>query len=600
VTAPSPTQLAGALVSVAISANGKALNSTYQVISIDIWTGVNKLPRARLVISDGSPNAATFPISETSALIPGALLTVALGYDGGQTQVFSGLVVQQGIEVSRAGPSRLIVDAADQATVMTLARKNAIFEKTTDSKVIEKLIGQAGLTAHVKATSETLPAVVQFYCSDWDLMLVRAQLNGMVVTTSAGAVTVAPPDTGAKPVLTLTYGQSILDFRAEMDATTQYTAGAIQSYAWDPATQALAASGQASTNVTSPGNLSSDELAKVFNVARYVQQTGGTLDPAELTAWSSAELLKTRLAKIRGEVQFQGSALAVVGVMVTLAGLGDRFNGAAYVSGVHHRVAHGLWTTSATIGLSPQWFSATAPQMVAPGASGQLPAAANLQTGLVLKTDQDPDGEFRVQVSLPLLQAASGLGLWARLGSFYASNSFGAEFYPEVGDEVVVAFMNGDPRFPIILGAVYSKKNPPPVAPDKENSQKTIVTRAGMRIDFFDKDQAIEISTKKKHSIRLDDKDGKLIIKDSNGNTVTLADGGITVDSVGKIALTAKGDISLAATGKLSLQGQGGVDIAGPTISVKASGSLVAEGSGNAKLSSGGLLTVQGSIVKIN
>ena len=598
-SAPSPTLLAGAVVRIAITANGKPLNSTYQVIAVDIWTGVNKLPRARLVISDGSPNSATFPISETPTLIPGASLDIALGYDGQQTPVFSGLVCQQGLSISRNGPSQLIVEAADKATVMTLARKNAIFEKTTDSKVIEKLIGQASLEADVKATSEVLPAVVQFYCSDWDLMLVRAQLNGMVVTTAAGKVTVAPPDTAAKPVLSLTYGQSILDFRAGMDATSQYKASAIQSQAWDPATQALAVSGQASTSVSEPGNLSSEQLAAVFDVKQYLQQTAGTLAPAELTAWSSAELMKTRLAKIRGEVQFQGSALATVGSMVTLAGLGDRFNGDAYVSGVHHRVAQGLWLTSATIGLSPEWFAATAPQMVAPGAAGQLPAAANLQTGVVLKTDQDPAGEYRVQVSLPLLQAGT-LGLWARLGGFYASQGFGAEFYPEVGDEVVVAFMNGDPRFPVILGALYSKKNPPPLPPDADNSQKTIVTRAGMRLDFFDKDTALEISTKKKHSIRLDDKDGKLTIKDSNGNTIVLADSGISLDSAGKITLTAKGDISLAAQGKLTLKGQAGVDIAGATISAKADTSFAAQGSAEAKLTSGGMVTVQGAMVKIN
>lgn len=255
-SAPSPALLAGSIVNVAITADGKPLNSTYQVLAVDIWTGVNKLPRARLVIADGSPNTATFPISETTALIPGASLEIALGYDGGQHTVFSGLVCQQGISISGNGPSQLIVEATDKAAVMTLARKNAIFEKTSDSKVIEKLISQAGLGADVKATTEVLPAVVQFYCSDWDLMLVRAQLNGMVVVTSAGKVKVAPPDTAAPPVLTLTYGQSILDFRAGMDATEQYKASAIQSQAWDPATQKVAVSGQASTSVKAPGNLS--------------------------------------------------------------------------------------------------------------------------------------------------------------------------------------------------------------------------------------------------------------------------------------------------------------------------------------------------------
>ncbi len=598
-TAPSPAQLAGTVVTMKIRAGGQPLNSAYQVVSVDVWTGVNKLPKARLVISDGSPSEASFPISETTALIPGAALSVSLGYDEKETEVFSGIVYRQGLDVSQNGPSRLIVDATDRAMVMTLARKNAIFEDMSDSQVIQKLIGEAGLTAKVQSTSPVQPSIVQFYCSDWDLMLIRAQVNGMVVTAADSVVTVAAPDTSRAPVLSLTYGESILDIRTEMDASTQYTAAAIQSFAWDPAAQAVAASGRADTSVSSPGNLSSDDLAKVFGVTQYPQQTGGTLESSELTAWSSAELLKTRLAKIRGEIRFQGNALATAGCMVSLCGLGDRFNGNAYVSGVHHRAAGGLWLTSTEIGLSPQWFAASAPHIAAPGASGQLPAVANLQTGIVLKTDADPDGEFRVQVKLPLLQAGT-LGLWARLGSFYASSGFGAEFYPEVGDEVVVAFMNGDPRFPVIVGSLYSKKNAPPVTPDAKNNQKAIVTRSKLRIDFFEEDQAVEISTPGKQSVRLDDKAQKVVIKDSNGNTVTMAAGGISIDSATKISMTAKTDISLNAQGKLSLSGTAGVAIAGLTIKADADTSFSAQGSGEAKLSSTGMVVVQGSLVKIN
>lgn len=598
-SAPSPTQLAGTCVDVKISAGGKPLDSSYQVISVDIWTGVNKLPKARLVIADGSPNEATFPISETTALIPGAALEISLGYDDAAAPVFSGLIYQQGIAVVQNGFSQLVVEAADKAMVLTLARKNAIFENMSDADVMRQLIEQAGLKADVSTTAPVQPSTVQFYCSDWDLLLMRSQLNGMVLTTANAKITVAPPDTSAPAVLTLTYGESILDFRGEMDASTQYASSAIQSYAWDPATQAVAVSGRASTTAKAPGNIDSETLAAVFGVKQFVQQTAATLPSDDLTAWSSAELLLSRLAKIRGEVRFQGSALASAGVMVMLAGLGERYNGAAYVSGVHQHVSQGLWTTAIEIGLSPQWFAATAPGITAPGASGQLPAAANLQTGLVLKTDADPDGEFRVQVSLPLLQAGS-LGLWARLGSFYASNGVGAEFYPEAGDEVVVAFMNGDPRFPVILGALYSKKNPPPVPPDAKNNQKSIVTRGKLRIDFYEDVGAVEISTPDKQSVRFDDKAGTVTLKDKNGNTVTLADSGVTIDSASKITLTAKTDIVLSAQGSLTLSGTAGVKLAGATIAAKADTSFSAQGAAEAKLTSSGMVTVQGGLVKIN
>ncbi|AJP72404.1 type VI secretion system tip protein VgrG [Sphingomonas hengshuiensis] len=598
-TAPSPAQIAGALVAIRVVAGGGELDSGIQIASIDIWTGVNKLPKARLVIADGEPAAATFPVSETDALIPGKPLTISLGYDSQETQIFSGIIYRQGLEVSQDGPSRLVVEATDKAMAMTLARRNAVFEKITDSDLIKKLIAQSGLSATVATTSPIQPSIVQYYASDWDLMLIRAQLNGMVAIVDAASVTVAPPDTSKAPVLTLAYGESILDFRAAMDASTQYAASAIHSYAWDPAAQAVVQSGQASASVNELGNLSSEDLARVFGITAFPQQTAGTLQTADLTDWSSAELLKARLAKIRGTVRFQGSALAATGVMVTLAGLGDRFNGDGYVSAVHHSVTDGLWLTEVEIGMSPDWFAAAAPDIAAPGAAGLLPPVAELQTGIVLKIDGDPDGEYRVQVQLPLLQAGS-LGVWARLGSFYASNAVGAEFYPEIGDEVVVAFMNADPRFPVILGSLYSKKNPPPVPPDSKNSQKTIVTRSKLRIDFYEDLPAVEITTPAKQSVRMDDKAKQVTIKDANGNSITMAAGGITIDSAAKLTLNAKTDIAMTAQGKVSLKGTAGVDIAGLTINAKADTSFAAQGAAEAKLTASGMVTIQGGMVKIN
>jgi Rhs element Vgr protein len=574
VTAPSPEQAAGATGTYTITANGTPLPTSVQVLSIDIWQGVNKLPQVRLVISDGSAADEDFPLSAGSTLIPGATLEVALGYDSNNTTIFTGIIYAQGLDITQDGASRLIVDATDKATVMTLARRNAIYENLTDSDLAVKLVSNAGLSCTADSTSITYPAIVQYYSTDWDLLLIRAQLNSLVVLVDAGQVTVTAPDTSTDPVLTLTFGDSILDFRAGMDATTQFTASAVQSFAWDPATQALATSGTASASVTTPGNLSSDTLAAVFNVSQYLQQSAGSLTQPELTAWSSAELLKARLAKIRGEVTFQGSALAVPGCTIALAGLGDRFNGNGYVAGVHHRLVDGLWRTSAEIGLSPYWFAATAPYVAAPGAAGQLPPAPSMQTGTVLAIDSDPGNDFRVQVSLPLLQAAGGAGVWARLGSFYASNGVGAEFYPEIGDEVMVAFMNGDPRFAVIVGSLYSSKNPPPVPPAAGNNQKTLLTRGKLRIDFFEDKPSVMISTPANQSVTLDDAASSVTIKDANGNSITMDASGITIKSGADIKLDATGNISLTAQASFAASGQAGAKLTSTAI-VQVKGTMV-------------------------
>jgi Rhs element Vgr protein len=500
--------------------------------------------------------------------------------------VFSGVIQRQGIDFTANGPSRLVVEATDKAMAMTLARSNAIFEKMTDSAICSKLIGAvAGLTAKVTSTSTQHEALVQYYACDWDLLVMRAQANSMVVTVFDGTVTVAPPDTSTSPVLTLTFGQSILDFSAEMDAATQIPASAITSYGWDPATQALVKSTSASSSVSTPGNITSATLAQVFGVAQYPQQTGGEMLEAELTDWSSAELLKSQLSKIRGQARFQGSALAVPGCMVTLAGLGARFNGDAWVSGVHHRLYEGLWTTTVDIGLSPDWFAATAPQLVAPGASGQLPPVNAVQTGIVKQIDQDPDGEFRVLVTVPILQDSAATGLWARFGSFYASNGIGSNFYPEIGDEVVLAFLNADPRYPVVLGSLYSKANPPPYPPDDKNSTKSFMTHSKMHIDFLEEDPQMLLTTPGGQSISINDKAKSITISDMNGNSVTLNESGITLDSPKDIKLTASGSISLTASMDIKLA---------------ASASYSCTSSATAKMTCDGPVQIKGATVALN
>jgi Rhs element Vgr protein len=576
-TAPSPVQMAATIVAYTVTANGAALPTTFQVVAIDVWTGVNKLPKARIVISDGSAAEENFPISDAAILTPGVQITISLGYHGQETQVFSGVIYRHGLQATINGPSRLVVEATDKAMVMTLARQNAVFQNVTDSQVCQQLITAAGLTAKVTATTTVHETIVQYYAAAWDLMVLRAQASGMVVTVDDGVVSVAPPSTDGAPVLTLTYGQSLLDFHGDMDASTQLTSSAIQSFAWDPASQKLAQSGQAQASASTPGNISSDELARVFNVQSYLQQTAGAMEAAELTQWSSAELLKTKLAKIRGEARFQGSALAKTGCMVTLAGLGDRFNGDAYVSGVHHRYAEGLWRTTVEIGLSPNWFAQTAPAVVAPGASGQLPPANNLQTGTVQAIANDPDGEYRVLVTLPLLQAPAGVGVWARFGSYYASQGVGSCFYPEIGDEVVVAFLSGDPRYPVILGSLFSKKNPPPQTPEAANNTKTLVSRSKMRIDFFEDKNTVQILTPKNQSVVLNDQGQSVTLSDMNGNSVTLSQSGISIKSASDISITASGSITLSAQTSLTMTG-----------------------SSSAKLTSTGIVQVKGASVALN
>lgn len=598
-SAPSPLLPDAALVTFTVKANGKAIDGTYQVQSIDTWTAVNKLPRARIVLSDGSPAEGTFPISDLDTFLPGKKVEIAAGYDGKEATLFKGVVVRQGLSIDQTSASSLIVDLTDEAIKMTLERKNALFEKITDSDLIGKLISANGLAKDVAATNTVYEEIVQYYSADWDLMLARAEMNGLVVIAEAGKITVRKPDTKQSPVLGVKFGETILDLDIEMDAATQYDSAAIKSYTWDPATQKLLESGPGTVDVKEAGNVSSAELANVFKVKKFAQQTGAAIEKSSLQDWSSAELLKSKLSKIRGAVRFQGSSKAQTGKMLELGNVGSRFNGPVYMSGVHHSITNGEWMTTAEIGLSARWFMAEAPNVNAPEASSQLPAVQGLQTGIVKKVAKDPGGEFRVQISLPLLQD-SAKGVWARLGTFYGSNKVGAVFYPEVNDEVIVGFMNDDPRDPVILGSVYSKKLMPPVPPDEQNNKKALVTRSKLEIAFDDKDKIIEIKTPGGHSLQMSDKAGSIVITDSNKNKISMAKNGVTIESATNLTLKAKTNVTIDAGANLAMTAKANATLEGLQISQTAKTKYTAKGTASAEVSASGMLTLRGALVKIN
>ncbi|XVV15539.1 phage baseplate assembly protein V [Actinoplanes sp. CA-131856] len=149
--------------------------------------------------------------------------------------------------------------------------------------------------------------------------------------------------------------------------------------------------------------------------------------------------------------------------------------------------------------------------------------------GLVVENTGDDEG--RIKVRFPWLDDRSVTD-WCRISQLYAGDGYGSLFVPEIGDEVVVAFVHGDMRFPIILGGLYNGQDKPPVAPVDGRDQKIIRTRAGHRILFDDKqDQAaVRIVSAAGHTMEMDDSGTAVRITAATGGTVTVtADGSITL-----------------------------------------------------------------------
>lgn len=158
---------------------------------------------------------------------------------------------------------------------------------------------------------------------------------------------------------------------------------------------------------------------------------------------------------------------------------------------------------------------------------------------------QDPDGQGRVKIRLPWVGEDDGsqATAWARLATFMAGNDRGSWFVPEPEDEVLVSFVAGDPRHPIVTGALWNGQDAPPEQMDAENNRRTIKSRAGHILRFDDTAGAakVELLTAGGHRLELDDGAGGIItVRHSNGATIEIdAAGKITVTALTQLAVTA-------------------------------------------------------------
>lgn len=183
--------------------------------------------------------------------------------------------------------------------------------------------------------------------------------------------------------------------------------------------------------------------------------------------------------------------------------------------------------------------------------------------GIVTNLD-DPDGLGRVKVKFPWLKDDHE-SRWARVMSLMAGIERGCVFRPEVEDEVLVLFEQGDTRYPYVIGALWNGQDTMPSerGNDADNNIRLIKSRSG-------------------HIIKLDDTDGseKIEIIGKEEKTKILFDA-----SSNKISISADADIELkSSNGKILLDAT--------EIEIKASGAATVEASGD--------MTIKGSTVNIN
>ncbi|MCB0396106.1 MAG: type VI secretion system tip protein VgrG [Flavobacteriales bacterium] len=577
-----PTQAATDLPTFKVLVDGEDIGGLFGLISIMVSKAVNKIPKARLILSDGDVALEDFEVSSGDMFVPGKEVEIKGGYHNIEDTVFKGIIIKHGIKSLENKNPVLIIELRDAAVKMTIGRKSKYFEEVADSDVIEEIAGEYGLQTDVEATSVTHKEMVQYHCTDWDFVVSRAEVNGLLVFADDGTLGVKAPDLSQDPLLNLAYGHNIMEFEADMDARDQLAASVSKS--WDFTAQEMIEEEGEDPGLSEQGDFTTSDLSDVIGLETFTQQHSGKVEDTELKAWSDARLLRSRLSKVKGRVKIVGFSDIKPGHIISFQGLGNRFNGPAFVSSVVHQITTGMaWYTHLEFGLDEQWFITRYDDIVDKPAGGMLPPIHGLQVGVVTNIHEDPDGDFRIKVRLPVIDPENE-GVWARMVSPDAGENRGMVFRPEVEDEVIVGFLNDDPRDPIILGMVHSSAKPAPIDAEEENNEKGFVTRGELKLTFNDDKLSITLETPNGNTMVISDDEGGINLEDENGNKITMSSDGITIESAKDINLKASGDINIEGT----------------NITEKASASYKADGGAGAELTSSAQTVVKGSLVQIN
>lgn len=586
---------AGKLVTFEVFSNGQKVSSTFCWESFEIHREINHIGRAVLKCMAGDMPNSNVPESEAEEFKPGQNIRIEAGYKSTNSQIFEGIVVSQKIVIKDKKPSLLVVECRDEAIKATVARKNRVFEDKKDQEAVVAALGDCGLSASMEDTKIVHTQLVQYYCTDWDFALSRADVYGMVVTTDGATVTIKKPVVSG-PVLTVKYGVDLISFDGEVYAEDQFTT--VEGVGWDPVEQKTILASSSPASLNSQGNLTPGNLSSAAGMDTVTLQTDALSDTGVLKEWVDATLLKTGLSRFRGTFSFVGNAAVIPGCIVKLEGMGARFNGDVYVGAVTHRIKKGEWITEVEMGISPMNITQQE-DVMAPPASGLYPGIEGLHIGIVEALAGDPASCSRIKVQIPLLNNKPDT-VWARLSQFAASNGVGSFFIPSVGDEVILGFLNNDPNQAIILGCLYSAKNIPAYEITDDNFKRAFISPEKLKIELDDEKKVITVITPGENSIVINDEDKSITLKDQNKNQIVMGEKGIEMSSDKDIVLKAKGNITFEATGKMNIKAKQDTTIEGMNVTAKAQTSLKVTGTASAEISASGQTTVKGAMVMIN
>ncbi len=570
------TYPATSISEVYISLDGSALNAETQrqLIEVEVDSGFNMPATAILRFHDEK-----LELTDGNKLKLGTVVEIKFNAQGESSPVsiFKGAVTNLEPEFTQSMATTLVVRCHDDIFKLHRGRFSGVYQNVKDSDVVNTVASAAGLTVSVAATTVVHENMFRPNLSDFEFIQSLARRNGYVFRLKDRQLVFKKPEGFESSTQTLKYGQGLLSFLPRFAVASQIDEVNVRG--WDLKKKEAVVGKATSTDFAA----SETKLANGRDKAKSLW-SGKTLNITQTPETQSAadELAKAVIKRTSGsDMTAEGTALGnpgiVPGIKVKIESVGDRLSGNYYVTRVRHRMdmADGyrtdFWCGDLGTGTMASLITDDARSLRSNGV-----APMGLTRAIVTNVTDD-DGFGRVKVKFPTIDDSLE-SFWAPVVSAGAGDDRGFMVLPEVNDEVLVGFGDGDIDQPFVLGGLWNGRDKLPESP-VQNGQveiRELKTRAGHILRFTD--------TSGSEKIELIDKTTK------NSITIDSATNTITVEAAQDIVLKAM---------NIKLEGKTKVEISGSMVQAEGQTQIVLKG-GMAELSASGITKVSGSMVNIN
>jgi len=564
------------------------------------------------------PRDANFPdgvLASVGAAL-GDTVIVSVSYEDGTEELVTGEVTSLEAEFDASG-SHVVIRGYDKSHRLHRGQKARNWADQKDSEIAAAIAQEAGLGSSVDDSEVAHTYIAQPGVSDWEFLVSRAREIGFDLRVSSGSLEFKKPSSAsegpaegalgsAATTGQIVYGENLISFRPRVSMVDQ--ASSFEARGWDVKSKSAVIGTAQATNTSASIGLAQSAATEALGEKPYVRND--RLFAAEDAARHAADGLAASVGSTFGEAEgvVIGDPNLKAGSAVSVAGVGSPFDGKYVLTSTRHVLDRYGYRTHFTVsGRQDRTLIGLVTQGAAGSGVGSLVHGA--VPAVVTEVKDDPDSLSRVKLKFPWLDDTFSSD-WARVVFPGAGKDRGLTFIPEIDDEVLVCFEQGDFRRPYVLGGLFNGLDLPKDsgslvnAADGKIDVRAFTTRVGHSLKFTDADtgKGIKLATggEQIESLELD----------AAGHTITISSSGnITIKSgdAGKIEIKAGTSMTLEATSSLELKAPT-VKINGDgQIEIKSSGQLALQGTqatvkGDAMASfeSGGILQVQGSLVKIN